>query len=90
MPEFMTVKEMVDIVNHVKKHHHRVYDSTITWEHVFYRVGMNASHEFWLGVHNGKVIKLSVGPCDEEPPHGTMDIEYYACPAQSGSYIGHW
>jgi hypothetical protein len=89
MADPMTVKEMVDIVRMTEKHHPHVYCSSIYWDHVFYRVGMNSTHEFYLGVSQGKVIKLGVGPCDEEPKPGQMDIEYYACPAMSDSYIGH-
>jgi hypothetical protein len=59
---------------------------------LFFQVGRNASHEFYLGRKDGETWKRSVGESMEEDEHGIplVDERIYKLEDEHGfGYIGH-
>jgi len=55
----------------------------------FHWVGRNASHEFWLGIHDGLFVKRSVGE-DWDEDGSPSSIENFYIREEEPGYLGHW
>ena len=58
----------------------------------FYRLGHNASHEFYLGTKDGKIFKLSFGEGEwnEETETTSYDENITECTMETVGYMGHF